>query len=66
MILARLSHEGYKELGRAKLLAPTNQDAGRPVLWCHPALANGCVLAERPRARLFRISPVGRRQRQIV
>jgi outer membrane protein assembly factor BamB len=43
MILARLSPKGYKELGRTKLLEPTNQDAGRPVLWCHPALANGCV-----------------------
>jgi outer membrane protein assembly factor BamB len=43
MILARLTPEGYKELGRTKLLQPTNNDAGRPVLWCHPALANGCV-----------------------
>jgi hypothetical protein len=29
MILARLSGEGYKELGRTKLIEPTNQDAGR-------------------------------------
>jgi outer membrane protein assembly factor BamB len=43
MILARLDPKGYKELGRTKLLEPTNNDAGRPVLWCHPALANGCV-----------------------
>jgi outer membrane protein assembly factor BamB len=39
-ILARLSPKGYEEIGRAKLLDPTNSDAGRPVLWCHPALAN--------------------------
>jgi outer membrane protein assembly factor BamB len=44
MILARLDPKGYTELGRTKLIEPTNKDAGRPVLWCHPALANGCVV----------------------
>jgi outer membrane protein assembly factor BamB len=43
MILAQLSPPGYKELGRTNLLKPSNNDAGRPVLWCHPALANRSV-----------------------
>jgi outer membrane protein assembly factor BamB len=43
MILARLTPTGFSELGRTNLLKPSNMDAGRPVLWCHPALANGTV-----------------------
>jgi outer membrane protein assembly factor BamB len=43
MILASLTPTAFKELGRTKLLEPTNDDAGRPVLWCHPALANRSV-----------------------
>jgi outer membrane protein assembly factor BamB len=43
VILASLTPQGYNELGRANVLKPTNTDAGRPVLWCHPALANGSV-----------------------
>ena len=43
LIIARLSPKGYEEVSRARLLAPTNTDAGRPVLWCHPAFANRCV-----------------------
>jgi outer membrane protein assembly factor BamB len=42
-ILAKLSPEGYEEIGRTHLLKPSNQDAGRPVIWCHPAMANGSV-----------------------
>ena len=41
MILARLSPAGYQELGRKRLLEPTGSAMRRPVLWCHPALANG-------------------------
>ncbi len=40
LIIADLSPTGYRELDRAHLLEPTNPDAGRPVLWCHPAFAN--------------------------
>ena len=43
MILARLSPQGYEELGRTRLLEPSDMQPGRPVLWCHPALANRSV-----------------------
>ncbi len=40
LILADLSPEGYKELGRAHILEPTGDAFGRPVVWCSPAFAN--------------------------
>ena len=40
LILARLSREGYDELGRFHVLEPTNDAFGR-----HPAFANRCVYA---------------------
>lgn len=43
LILAELSAEGYKELGRQHLVAPTNQAWGRPVVWTHPAFAERSV-----------------------
>jgi outer membrane protein assembly factor BamB len=43
LILAELSPKGYEEISRARLLSPTNKDAGRPVVWCHPAFANRSV-----------------------
>ena len=43
LILADLSPGGYREVSRARLLQPTNNDAGRPVLWCHPAFANRSI-----------------------
>lgn len=43
LILARLSPGGYQEVSRARLLAPTNPEAGRPVVWSHPAFANRSV-----------------------
>jgi outer membrane protein assembly factor BamB len=43
LILADLTPQGYKEVSRTHLLDPTNTDAHRPALWCHPAYANRCV-----------------------
>lgn len=43
LILADLSPAGYKEVSRARVLEATNPDAGRMVLWCHPAFANRSV-----------------------
>ena len=43
LILANLSRDGYEELGRFKMLEPTNEAFGRPVVWTHPAFANRCV-----------------------
>jgi outer membrane protein assembly factor BamB len=43
LLLADLSPKGYKELGRAHLLEPTNRDAQRPVVWSYPAFANRSV-----------------------
>lgn len=40
LVIGTLSKEGYKEQGRAKLLDPTNNAFGRPVVWCAPAYAN--------------------------
>jgi outer membrane protein assembly factor BamB len=44
LILARLSPEKYEELGRTRLLDPTNECFGREVVWSHPAFADGCIL----------------------
>jgi len=43
LILADLSKEGYKELGRQHLLEPTNEAFGRPVVWSAPAFADKSV-----------------------
>lgn len=43
LIMAKLSPKGYEEISRAHLLDPTNKDAGRMVVWVHPAFANKCV-----------------------
>lgn len=43
LIIAKLSPQGYEEIDRAKLIAPTGRAAGRDVVWSHPAYANRCV-----------------------
>jgi hypothetical protein len=43
LILCDLSPKGYREISRTHLLDPTNRDAGRPVLWCHPTYAHQSV-----------------------
>jgi outer membrane protein assembly factor BamB len=45
LILANLSPDGYEELGRVKVLEPTNPLVNRPVVWMHPAFANKCMYA---------------------
>jgi outer membrane protein assembly factor BamB len=40
LVIGTLSKDGYKEQGRAKLLAPTNNAWGRPVVWSAPAYAD--------------------------
>jgi outer membrane protein assembly factor BamB len=45
LIIARLSPEKYEEISRARLLEPTSEAFGRPVVWTHPAYANKCVFA---------------------
>jgi len=49
LILATLSKEGYRELGRQHLLEPTNEAWGRKVLWSHPAFALKSVFARNDR-----------------
>jgi outer membrane protein assembly factor BamB len=45
LIFAELSPEGFKELSRAKLIAPTRKQLNRRggVTWSHPAIANGHI-----------------------
>lgn len=40
LIIARLSPEGYQEIDRTKIIAPSNRMAGRPVVWVSPAFAD--------------------------
>ena len=40
LVIATLDREGVNELGRQKLLEPTQEAFGRPVVWTHPAFAN--------------------------
>ena len=44
-MIAKLSPKAYEEVSRAKLLEPTNEAFGRPVVWSHPAFADKCVFA---------------------
>lgn len=45
LIQAKLSPEGYEELGRFHVLEPSQTVFGREVVWSHPAFANQCVYA---------------------
>jgi outer membrane protein assembly factor BamB len=45
LIIAKLSPKGYEEVSRAKLLEPTGDAFGRPVVWSHPAFAGKCCFA---------------------
>lgn len=52
LILADITPKGYSEIGRAKILEPTNTmapPAGRKVIWSHPAFANRSVYARNDR-----------------
>jgi outer membrane protein assembly factor BamB len=40
LILAQLSPDAYKEIGRAHVIEPTSDAFSRPVVWSHPAFAN--------------------------
>ena len=46
LIRARLTPAGYEELGRAAVAEPTNKLAGRPVIWSHPAYAEGAAFVK--------------------
>ncbi|MEM7455936.1 MAG: PQQ-binding-like beta-propeller repeat protein [Planctomycetota bacterium] len=43
LILAKMSPDGFEEVGRTKVLEPTSFTFGRDVVWSHPAFANKCV-----------------------
>jgi hypothetical protein len=45
LIVAQLTPEGYRELGRAKLLENSSVARGRNVVWSHPAFANRAMYA---------------------
>ncbi len=45
LLLAKLSPQGYEELGRAKILEPTARTGNRQVVWSHPAFAQKCMFA---------------------
>jgi outer membrane protein assembly factor BamB len=45
LIRARLTANGYNEIGRARVLEPTMPFGGRKVAWSPPAYANGHIFA---------------------
>ena len=45
LILASLSAEGYREIGRYRVLEATNNSGPRKVVWSHPAFAQKCLFA---------------------
>lgn len=55
LILANLSPEGYKELGRFHVLEPTNTTGRRSVVWSHPAFAEKSLFARNDK-ELVRVS----------
>ena len=40
LVIANLTPQGYEEIDRAHLIAPSNTAFGRDVVWCMPAFAN--------------------------
>ena len=40
LIIANLTPDGYEEIDRTHVIAPTNMAFGRDVVWCMPAFAN--------------------------
>jgi outer membrane protein assembly factor BamB len=66
LILARLSPEGYREIGRTRLVKPTSNPGNRRELgavnWSHPAYANGRVVA-RNDEEIVSLSLAGRADR---
>ena len=40
LVLATIGKDGYKEIDRTKLIAPTSSAFGRKVVWCMPAFAD--------------------------
>lgn len=40
LVLAELTPDAYKEIGRAHVIEPTGDAFGRPVVWTHPAFAD--------------------------
>jgi outer membrane protein assembly factor BamB len=49
LIIADLSPDGYREQSRAKIIEPTNNMAGRWVVWMHPAFANKTIYVRNDR-----------------
>lgn len=45
LIIAKLSGDGYEELGRAKLIEPTRRVGRRMTIWSHPAFAMKSIFA---------------------
>jgi outer membrane protein assembly factor BamB len=45
LIIAKLTPKGYEEISRAHVIEPDNHDAGRAVVWSHPAFAHRRVYA---------------------
>ncbi len=45
LILAKLTPAAFEVKGKMKVLEPTGECFGRPVVWSHPAFADKCMIA---------------------
>ncbi|MEL7500187.1 MAG: PQQ-binding-like beta-propeller repeat protein [Planctomycetota bacterium] len=45
LMIAKMTPEGFEEIGRAKMVEPTAENWGRKIVWSHPAFAGKCVFA---------------------
>ncbi len=45
LVVLDLNAKGYKELGRAHVIDPSQGARGRKVVWAHPAFADKCMIA---------------------
>ncbi len=43
LIMAKMSPEGFEEMGRAQLVEPTATNWGRKIVWSHPAFSQKCI-----------------------
>jgi outer membrane protein assembly factor BamB len=49
LVIAKLTKAGFEAKGRMKVLEPTGECFGRPVVWSHPAFSNRCMVARNDR-----------------
>ena len=64
LIIAELSRQGYREVGRAHVIGPTNTSGSRKVLWSPPAFAMRSVFIRNDR-EMIRVDLAEQKKRDL-